>query len=164
MQKILLTIDKISTFAGQTFSWLIVAHLSHHLRGVRPLRPRVRPFLGLRHHAPDVRDPLHDGRRLHPLEERHGPRRRPLRFLTEASAGHIRPDALHPLLPARGDRPLLGRLCLCRRFLADFRAFEHHRRRPAALPFKTIIPIAGAFITRAGHRRNRPLRHVPQAG
>ncbi|MDP2269064.1 MAG: TRAP transporter small permease subunit, partial [Deltaproteobacteria bacterium] len=25
MQKILLTIDKISTFAGQTFSWLIVS-------------------------------------------------------------------------------------------------------------------------------------------
>ena len=39
MQKLLLTIDKISTFVGQAFSWLIVALTLHdHLGSVLALR------------------------------------------------------------------------------------------------------------------------------
>ncbi len=110
-----------------------VAYLPHHLRGVHPICAGCAACLGLRHHAPDVRDPVHDGGRLHPLEERDGPRRRPLRFLTAASAGLIRPDALHHLLPPRGDGALLGRVHLCRRVLGHLGEIGHHRRGPADL-------------------------------
>ena len=67
-----------------------------------------------------------------------------------APAGGPRPDALPAVFHSRGRRVCLGRLQLCRRVLGDQRAFEHHRRRPPIYPFKTIIPVAGAFILMQG--------------
>ena len=41
MQKLLLFVDKVSTWVGQAFSWLIVALTLHdHLGGVLALRAR----------------------------------------------------------------------------------------------------------------------------
>ena len=41
MQKLLLAVDKFSTWVGQTFAWLIVAlTLSHHVGGLLALRSR----------------------------------------------------------------------------------------------------------------------------
>jgi TRAP-type mannitol/chloroaromatic compound transport system permease small subunit len=35
---------------------------------------------------------------------------------------------------------------------------------PPIYPFKTMLPLAGAFLLPAGHRRDHPLRHLHQQG
>ena len=134
-----------------------IAHLADHLGGVLALRPRRPARLGLRRDDPDVRHALHDGGRLYALEEQHGPRRRPLRLLSAAAPGRPRPDALHRLFPPRGDRPLLGRIPLCQRFLGDPGALGHHRQRPAGLPVQDHHPPRRGVHADPGDRRDHPL-------
>ena len=147
MQKFLLFIDRISAFVGKTVSWLIVS-----LTLLITYEVFSRYALNAPHpcafdaHAPDVRDPVHDGGRLHAVAERPRPRRCPVRLLPAAGAGRPRPDAVLRLLPARGGRALLGRLQLAG---DSWRILEHSSitaEGPPLYPFKTVIPVAGAFL------------------
>ncbi len=77
--------------------------------------------MGVRHHDPDVRDALHDGRRLHAGEERPRARGRDLPLVW---AGYT--------------------------YAAESWAIKESSNitseGPPYYPFKTIIPVAGAFV------------------
>ena len=104
MQKLLLFVDKISTFVGQAFAWLIVALtllITWEVFSRYALDAPAR--VGVRRDDHDVRHAVHDGRRVHAGEERPRARRRALRLLPAAAAGGARPHAVHRVLhPGRG--------------------------------------------------------------
>ena len=95
-RRLLLFVDKVSTWVGKVFSWLIVALtllISWEVFSRYVLERSAR--VGLRRDDHDVRHAVHDGGRLHAVEERPRARRRALRLLPAAPAGRARPRALH---------------------------------------------------------------------
>ena len=152
MQKLLLSVDKVSTLVGQAFSWLIVALtllitwevFSRYVLGA-PAR------LGVRRDDHDVRHAVHDGGRVHAGEERPRARRRALRLLPAAAAGGARPHALHRC----SSSPASSRSCwagYC--YAGESWAINEHSNitadGPPIYPFKTVIPIAGALLLLQG--------------
>ena len=95
---------------------------------------------------------------------------------TLAKNGHVRGDvlygffqprtqatidliALHRVLPARRLRAHLRRLFLRRRIAGRSTSTRTSPRRARrSIQFKTVIPLAGAILLAAGHRRDHPLR------
>src|SRR5688572_262449 len=131
---------------------------------VLALRPRRPSRLGVRRHGDALRHDVHDGGRLYARQERSRARRRALRVLPPAHAGDHRPDSLQRVLHPWRDRAYLRRLLLRRRFLAHRRPVERHRRRPAGLSGQDSDPDRRRHPPGAGHRRDHPLHHLPQAG
>jgi TRAP-type mannitol/chloroaromatic compound transport system permease small subunit len=147
MQKLLLTIDKISTFVGQSFSWLIVAltfMISWEVFSRYALdHPHAWAF--------DV------------MIQMYGTLFMMAGAYTLAKNGHVRGDVLYGFFPPRVQAGLDLTLYLLF-FIPGVVAFvwagytyageswamnEHSNITadgPAIYPFKTIIPVAGAFI------------------
>ena len=166
MQKLLLFVDKVSTFVGQAFSWLIVALTLLITWEVFSRYVLDRPHAW----AFDV------------MIMMYGTLFMMAGAYTLAKNSHVRGDVLYGFFPPRlqagarprrctslffipgVDRVRLGRLHLCRRVLGDQRAFEHHGRRPADLPVQDGDPDRRGVDPAAGHRRDHPLRHLPEAG
>jgi len=147
MQKLLLTIDKISTFAGQVFSWLIVS-----LTFLITYEVFVRYALGSAHSwAFDI------------MLQMYGTLFMMAGAYTLSKNGMVRGDVLYGFLPKRVQAtfdltlyiifflPGVTALCWAGYVYAgdSWRIFEHSSITadgPALYHFKTIIPIAGAFI------------------
>ena len=98
---------------------------------------------------------------------------------TLSKNGMVRGDVLYGFFPPRVQAALdltlyilfflpgVTALCWAGYYYAgdswrDLRAFEHHRRRPPALPLQDDHPHCRGVHPRAGLRRDRPLRPVPQ--
>ena len=147
MQKLLLTIDKISTFVGQSFSWLIVA-----LTFMISWEVFSRYALDHPHSwAFDV------------MIQMYGTLFMMAGAYTLAKNGHVRGDVLYGFFPPRLQAGLDLTLYLLF-FIPGVVAFvwagytyageswamnEHSNITadgPPIYPFKTVIPIAGAFI------------------
>lgn len=151
MQKFLLVIDKISTLVGQTFSWLIVA-----LTLVISWEVFSRYALDRPHSwAFDI------------MIQMYGTLIMMAGAYTLAKAGHVRGDVLYgffePRTQARIDLTLYllffmpGVVALAwagYTFAGDSWAMQEHSSitsdGPAIYPFKTVIPIAGAFLLLQG--------------
>ncbi len=147
MQKLLLTIDKISTFVGQSFSWCIVA-LTFFISW------EVFSRYALDHPHPwafDVMIMLY------------GTLFMMAGAYTLAKNGHVRGDVLYGFFPPRLQAGLDLTLYLLffvpgvvafvwagYTYAAESWAISEHSNvtadGPPIYPFKTIIPIAGAFI------------------
>src|SRR3989442_9141802 len=141
-----------------------VAHPAHLLGSLLALRAGPPARVGFRCNDHDVRDAVHDGRRLYAGEKQPRARGRHLRLLHAAGASGARPDAVYRVLHTRGRRARLGRVHLCRGIVGDQRALEHHRRRPARLSLQDGHPARRSVRADAGNRRDRPLRHLPETG
>ena len=124
----------MSTFVGHAFSWFIVGLTLHgHLGGVLALRARRPARLGVRRDGDALRHAVHDGRRLHAVEERPRARRRALRLLPAAHPGDAStssstsssssPACSRSPMPATTTPPIVG----------DQRALQRDRRRAADL-------------------------------
>jgi len=146
MQKLLLFVDKVSTFVGQSFSWLIVGLtmlISWEVFSRYALdNPHAWAFdamimlygtLFMMAGPTRWRKTATCAGTCSTASFRRGCRRGSTLRSTSCSSS-----------PASSR--CLGGLQLCGRVVGDQRAFEHHRRRPPIYPFKTIIPVAGAFI------------------
>lgn len=151
MQKILLTIDKISTFAGQAFSWLIVSL-------TLLITYEVFSRYALRVTHPDAFDAM---------LMMYGTLFMMAGAYTLAKNGHVRGDVLYRFFPPRVQAGLDLTLYLLF-FLPGVVAFcwagyeyageswaiwERSSITSEGLPiypFKTIIPIAGVFILMQG--------------
>ena len=165
MQKLLLFVDKVSTFVGQTFSWLIVGLtllISWEVYSRYALdHPHAWAF--------DVMIMLY------------GTLFMMAGAYTLAKNSHVRGDVLYGFFPPRLQAGLdlalyflffipgvrrvrVGRLHLCRRVLGDQRAFEHHLRGAADLSVQDRHPGCRGADPGAGHRRDHPLHHLPEAG
>ena len=146
MQKLLLTIDKISTFAGQFFSWLIVALTFMISRYVLDA-PHSWAF--------DV------------MSMMYGTLFMMAGAYTLSKNGHVRGDVLYGFFPPRLQAWLdlilyilffiPGVVALAWAgygFAAESWAINEHSNitadGPPVYPFKTIIPIAGAFLLAQG--------------
>ena len=147
MQKILLTIDKISTAAGQAFSWLIVG-----LTFLITYEVFVRYALDAPHQwAFDI------------MLQMYGTLFMMAGAYTLSKNGMVRGDVLYSFLPKRVQAALdltlyllffiPGVAALCwagYEYAGDsWRMLEHSSitaSGPPVYPFKTIIPLAGAFI------------------
>jgi TRAP-type mannitol/chloroaromatic compound transport system permease small subunit len=147
MQKLLLTIDKISTFAGQFFSWLIVA-----LTFMISWEVFSRYFLDSPHAwAFDVMSMMYGS--LFMMAGAY----------TLSKNGHVRGDVLYGFFPPRLQAGLdlalyilffvPGVFALAYAgygYAADSWAINEHSNitanGPPVYPFKTIIPIAGAIL------------------
>jgi TRAP-type mannitol/chloroaromatic compound transport system permease small subunit len=147
MQKILLTIDKISTFMGKTFSWLIVS-----LTFLITYEVFVRYALDSPHQwAFDV------------MLQMYGTLFMMAGAYTLSKNGMVRGDVLYSFLPTRVQAtfdltlyllfflPGVTALCWAGYVYAgdSWRIFEHSSITadgPPLYHFKTIIPVAGAFI------------------
>ena len=152
MQKLLLSVDKFSTFVGQAFSWLIVA-----LTLLISWEVFSRYVLDHPHawafdvHDHDVRHAVHDGRRLHAGEERPRARRRALRLLP---AAHCRRRSTSSSTSCSSS-PASSRSCWAGYVYAgESWAINEHSNitadGPPIYPFKTVIPIAGAVLLLQG--------------
>jgi TRAP-type mannitol/chloroaromatic compound transport system permease small subunit len=151
MQKLLLTVDRISTFVGQTFSWLIVALtllISWEVFSRYALdRPHSWVF--------DIMVMLY------------GTLFMMAGAYTLAKSGHVRGDVLYgffePRTQASIDRALYilffipGVVAMAwagYTFAGDSWAMHEHSSitsdGPAVYPFKTVIPVAGAFLLLQG--------------
>jgi hypothetical protein len=145
MQKLLLFVDKVSTWIGQAFSWLIVA-----LTLLISWEVFSRYALGHPHAwAFDVMIMMYGtlfmmAGRVHAAKNGHVRGDVLYGFFPPRLAGRPRPHALPPVLHPRRRRVPLGRLLLRRRVVGDPGRLEHHGRGPPYYPFKTVIPIAGA--------------------
>ena len=147
MQKLLLFVDKVSTWVGQAFSWLIVALtllISWEVFSRYALdHPHAWAF--------DVMIMLY------------GTLFMMAGAYTLAKNGHVRGDVLYGFFPPRlqagldltlyllffipGRRRVrLGRLLLRRRVVGDQGGSNITADGPPYYPFKTVIPIAGAFL------------------
>lgn len=151
MQKILLTIDKISTFVGQAFSWLIVS-----LTFLITYEVFSRYALGDTH--PDAFDAM---------LMMYGTLFMMAGAYTLSKKGHVRGDILYSFFPVRLQAGLDLTLYIVF-FLPGVVAFCWAGYRYAGeswailerssitseglpiSPFKTIIPIAGAFLLMQG--------------
>ena len=151
MQKLLLTIDKISTFAGQFFSWLIVA-----LTFMISWEVFSRYFLDNPHAwAFDV------------MSMMYGTLFMMAGAYTLSKNGHVRGDVLYGFFPPRLQAGLdlalyilffvPGVFALAYAgygYAADSWAINEHSNitanGPPVYPFKTIIPIAGGILLLQG--------------
>ena len=151
MQKLLLTIDKISTFIGQSFSWLIVA-----LTFMISWEVFSRYVLDAPHPwAFDV------------MSMMYGTLFMMAGAYTLSKTGHVRGDVLYGFFPPRLQAGLdlalyflffmPGVFALAwagYNFAAESWAINEHSNitadGPPVYPFKTIIPIAGAFLLAQG--------------
>ncbi len=151
MQKLLLTIDKISTFAGQFFSWLIVA-----LTFMISWEVFSRYFLDNPHAwAFDVMSMMYGS--LFMMAGAY----------TLSKNGHVRGDVLYGFFPPRLQAGLdlalyilffvPGVFALAYAgygYAADSWAINEHSNitanGPPVYPFKTIIPIAGGILLLQG--------------
>jgi TRAP-type mannitol/chloroaromatic compound transport system permease small subunit len=147
MQKLLLTIDRISTYAGQAVSWLIVG-----LTFLITYEVFVRYAMDAPHQwAFDV------------MLQMYGTLFMMSGAYTLSKNGMVRGDVLYGFLPPRVQAALdltlyflfflPGVVALCWAGLEycgdSWRMLEHSSitaSGPPVYPFKTIIPIAGAFI------------------
>ena len=164
-RKLLLFVDKISTWVGQAFSWFIVAltlHISWEVFSRYALdNPHAWAF--------DAMIMLY------------GTLFMMAGAYTLAKNGHVRGDVHLRLLPPRAQAAVdltlyivffipgvvalaMGRLHLRRGVLGDQRAFEHHLRGPAGLSLQDGDSARRRVRAGAGHRRDHPLHHLPQAG
>ena len=123
------------------------AHAAHHLGSVLALRARPPARLGVRRHDHDVRDAVHDGRRLHAVEERPRARRRALRLLPAAPAGRRSTSRSTSCSSFPGVVALVWAGYI---YAGESWAINEHSNitadGPPIYPFKTVIPIAGAFL------------------
>ena len=147
MQKILLTIDKISTFVGKTFSWLIVS-----LTFLITYEVFSRYALDAPHAwAFDA------------MIQMYGTLFMMAGAYTLSKNGHVRGDVLYGFFPPRLQAGidltlyivffLPGVTALCwagYTYAADSWAIWEHSsittEGPPIYPFKTVIPVAGAFL------------------
>jgi TRAP-type mannitol/chloroaromatic compound transport system permease small subunit len=147
MQKLLLTIDKISTFVGQSFSWLIVA-LTFYISW------EVFSRYALDHPHPYAFDVM---------IMMYGTLFMMAGAYTLSKNGHVRGDVLYGFFPPRLQAGLDLTLYLLffipgvvafvwagYNYAAESWAISEHSNvtadGPPVYPFKTIIPVAGAFI------------------
>lgn len=151
MQKILLTIDKISTYAGYTFSWFIVS-----LTFLITFEVFSRYVLASPHPwAFDL------------MLMMYGTLFMMAGAYTLAKQGHVRGDILYSFFPPRVQAGLdlvlyivfflPGVIALCwagYTYAAQSWAIWEHSsitaERTPIYPFKTVIPVAGAFILLQG--------------
>jgi TRAP-type mannitol/chloroaromatic compound transport system permease small subunit len=151
MQKLLLTIDKISTFAGQTFSWLIVS-----LTFLITYEVFSRYALDAPHpYAFDV------------MLQMYGTLFMMSGAYTLSKNGHVRGDVLYGFFPQRLQAGLdltlyivfflPGVFALCwagYTYAAESWAIREYSsitsEGPPIYPFKTVIPVAGAFLLLQG--------------
>ena len=163
MQKILLTIDKISTFAGQAFSWLIVG-----LTFLITYEVYARYAVDAPHSwAFDI------------MLQMYGILFMMAGAYTLSKNGMVRGDVLYGFFPPRVQAALdltlyilfflpgVTALCWAGYYYAgdSWRIFEHSSITadgPPLYHFKTFIPIAGAFILVQGFVEIDPLCPVPQ--
>ncbi len=147
MQKLLLTIDKMSTFVGQSFSWLIVS-----LTFFISWEVFSRYVLDAPHpYAYDV------------MIQMYGTLFMMAGAYTLAKNGHVRGDVLYGFFPPRLQAGLDLTLYLLffipgvvafvwagYNYAAESWVINEHSNvtadGPPVYPFKTIIPVAGAFI------------------
>jgi TRAP-type mannitol/chloroaromatic compound transport system permease small subunit len=147
MQKLLLTIDRISTFVGQTFSWLIVS-----LTFLITYEVFSRYALDAPHaYAFDA------------MLMMYGTLFMMAGAYTLSKNGHVRGDVLYGFFPPRLQAGLdltlyivfflPGVTALCwagYTYAADSWAILEHSsittEGPPIYPFKTVIPVAGAFL------------------
>lgn len=151
MQKILFTVDKISTFVGQAFSWLIVS-----LTFLITYEVFSRYALRISH--PDAFDAM---------LMMYGTLFMMAGAYTLAKNGHVRGDVLYRFFPPRAQAgldltlyilffiPGVVGLCWAGYIYAgeSWAIWERSSITSEGLPiypFKTIIPIAGAFILLQG--------------
>ena len=147
MQKLLLTIDKISTFVGQSFSWLIVA---------------LTFFISWEVFSRYVLDAPHPWA-FDVMIMLYGTLFMMAGAYTLAKNGHVRGDVLYGFFPPRLQAGLDLTLYLLffipgvvafvwagYTYAAESWAINEHSNvtadGPPIYPFKTVIPIAGAFI------------------
>jgi TRAP-type mannitol/chloroaromatic compound transport system permease small subunit len=151
MQKLLLTIDKISTFVGKTFSWLIVS-----LTFLITYEVFSRYALDSPHpYAFDV------------MLMMYGTLFMMSGAYTLSKNGHVRGDVLYGFFPPRLQATidltlyivffLPGVVALCwagYHYAGDSWAIREHSsitsEGPPIYPFKAVIPVAGAFILLQG--------------
>ena len=165
MQKLLLFIDKTSTFVGHLFSWFIVALtllISWEVFS-RYVLDNPHPW------AFDV------------MIMFYGTLFMMAGAYTLAKNGHVRGDVLYGFFEPRTQATIdlilyivffiPGVIALCwagYTYAAESWAINEHSNitadGPPIYPFKTIIPVAGRDPPAAGHRRDRALRDLPQAG
>ena len=151
MQKLLITVDKISTFIGQSFSWLIVAltfMISWEVFS-RYALDNPHPW------AFDVMSMMYGS--LFMMAGAY----------TLSKNGHVRGDVLYGFFPPRLQAGLDLALYILffipgvfalawagYNFAAESWAINEHSNitanGPPVYPFKTIIPIAGAFLLAQG--------------
>jgi len=147
MQKILLTVDKISTFVGQTFSWLIVS-----LTFLITYEIFSRYALDTPHaYAFDM------------MLQMYGTLFMMSGAYTLSKNSHVRGDVLYGFFPPRLQASLdlilylvfflPGVVALCwagYTYAAESWAILEHSsitsEGPPIYPFKTVIPVAGAFL------------------
>ena len=147
MQKILLTIDKISTFVGKTFSWLIVS-----------LTLLITYEVFSRYALDAPHDWAFDG-----MIQMYGMLFMMSGAYTLSKNGHVRGDVLYGFFPPRLQAGLdltlyivfflPGVVALCWAgydYAADSWAILEHSsittEGPPIYQFKTVIPVAGAFL------------------
>jgi TRAP-type mannitol/chloroaromatic compound transport system permease small subunit len=147
MQKIMLTVDKISTFVGQTFSWLIVGLtflITYEIFSRYALdAPHAYAFDG--------------------MLQMYGTLFMMSGAYTLSKNGHVRGDVLYGFFPPRLQAALdltlyivfflPGVVALCWAgydYAADSWAILERSsittEGPIIYPFKTVIPVAGAFL------------------
>ena len=151
MQKLLLTIDRISTFIGQSFAWLIVA-LTFMISW------EVFSRYALDHPHPWAFDVM---------SMMYGTLFMMAGAYTLSKNGHVRGDVLYGFFPPRLQAGLDLALYILffipgvfalawagYYFAAESWAINEHSNitadGPPVYPFKTIIPIAGAFLLMQG--------------
>ncbi len=165
MQKLLLTIDKISTFVGQAFSWLIVA-----LTLMISWEVFSRYALDNPHSwAFDV------------MIIMYGTMFMMAGAYTLAKAGHVRGDVLYgffrPRTQATIDLILFILFFIPGVFALTYAGYyyaaeswairetlQHHGRGPADLSVQDDAAAGGRVPAAAGHRRDHPLRDLHPAG
>jgi TRAP-type mannitol/chloroaromatic compound transport system permease small subunit len=151
MQKLLLTVDKISTWFGHLFSWLIVA-----LTGLMVWEIASRRFFNAPHAwAFDAQIQLYGAMFMM------------AGAYTLAKAGHVRGDVLYGFFPPRLQAGLDLALFICfflpgtvalayagYIYAGESWAIREHSsimaEGPPIYPFKTIIPLAGALLLLQG--------------
>jgi hypothetical protein len=161
MQKVLLTIDKLSTFVGHTFSWLIISLTFMITWEVvsRYAFDNPHPW------AFDVMIMMYGSLFMmagaYTLSKNGHVRGDVLYgFLFSARPGQPGPAALLPVLHSRCFCAGLGGLQLRRRFLGHQRAFQRHRRRPAGLSVQDGAAAGRCLPAAAGRGGNRALRDL----
>lgn len=151
MQKLLLTIDKISTFVGKTFSWLIVS-----------LTLLITWEVFSRYALDKPHDWAFDG-----MIMMYGTLFMMAGAYTLSKNGHVRGDVLYGFFPPRLQAGidltlyivffLPGVIALCwagYNYAGESWAIREHSgitaAGPPVYPFKTVIPIAGTFLLAQG--------------
>jgi TRAP-type C4-dicarboxylate transport system permease small subunit len=165
MQKTLLFVDRVSTWVGQLFSWTIVLltlHVTWEVFSRYALdAPRSWAFDAM---IMLYGDAVHDGRCLYIVEKRPCARRRAVRFLRAAHASDARLAALHRRFSSPG---VFALTYAGYYYAAD--SWRIPRRRTSPQKGRRSIRSRRSFrsperSSSSGHRRDHPLRDLPQAG